>query len=176
MPVLCTFNLWTKFEMSNDMVWAPKCRNGSGDPDYTHLGPTRVQNLKSLAVAIAECDVIWPVNHRGVQGRGASRMQPITAERQRVRRSAKQWKCMQSWLWLLWVDDEEDSRMTCIMMMMTILWEWDNHIVILMMHYVADVYTVHKCIYVNHVVLSISLPSRCNPEEQEIKQTIMIGH
>jgi len=43
MPVLFTLNLQTKFEMSSfirskDMVWAPKRRNESRDPDHAHLG------------------------------------------------------------------------------------------------------------------------------------------
>ena len=158
------------------MVWAPKCRSGSGDHDYTHLGPTRVQNLKSLAVAIAKCDVIWPVNHRGVQGRGASRMQPITAERQPTRRSAKQWKWMQSWLWLLWVDDEEDSRMTCIMMMMTIVWEWDNRIVILMMHYVADGMILYINVYTSTMLFWVyRYQVHVTPKSKRSNKQ-MIGH
>jgi len=67
MPVLFAFNLQTKFGIhSRNMTWIPKCRNGSHDPDHAQLGytssskgyyfmwPTRVQNLKSLAVADAE--------------------------------------------------------------------------------------------------------------------------
>jgi len=43
MPVLFTFNLQTKFEMSNfirskDMAWAPKCRNESRDFDHAPFG------------------------------------------------------------------------------------------------------------------------------------------
>ena len=46
MPVLFVFNLQTKFEMSGfsrskDMAWAPKCRNGTPDPDHAHLGIVR---------------------------------------------------------------------------------------------------------------------------------------
>ena len=43
MAVLFTFSQQTKFEMSSficckDMAWVPKCRDGSHDPDRTHLG------------------------------------------------------------------------------------------------------------------------------------------
>ena len=43
MPVLLTFNLQTKFEMSSfirsrDMAWARKCTNEARDPDHAHLG------------------------------------------------------------------------------------------------------------------------------------------
>jgi len=46
MPVLFTFNLQTKFEMSSfirsrDMAWAPKCRNESRDPDHASLGDSQ---------------------------------------------------------------------------------------------------------------------------------------
>jgi len=41
-PVLFTFNLQTKFEMSSfirskDTAWAPKSRNESHDPNHAHL-------------------------------------------------------------------------------------------------------------------------------------------
>jgi len=55
---------------TDDLLWrnflSPQCRNCSRDPDHAHLGsthsslerdftwPTRVQNLKSLALAAAE--------------------------------------------------------------------------------------------------------------------------
>jgi len=46
MPVLFALNLQIKFEMSSfirskDMAWAPKCRNGSRDPDHAHLGDSQ---------------------------------------------------------------------------------------------------------------------------------------
>ena len=46
MPVLFTFNLQTKFEMSSfihskDTALAPKCRNESRDHDHTHLGDSQ---------------------------------------------------------------------------------------------------------------------------------------
>jgi len=46
MPVLFTFNLQTKFEMSSfirsrDIAWAPKCRNESRDSDHAHLGDSQ---------------------------------------------------------------------------------------------------------------------------------------
>ena len=46
MPVLFAFNPQTKFEMSSfirskDMVWAPKCKNESHDPDHAHLGDSQ---------------------------------------------------------------------------------------------------------------------------------------
>ena len=51
MPVLFTFNLQTKFEMSSfirskNLAWAPKCRNGPRDPNYAHLANsyTKFQN------------------------------------------------------------------------------------------------------------------------------------
>jgi len=47
MPLLFVLNLQTKFEISGfihskDMAWAPKCRNGSRDPDHAHLGDSQV--------------------------------------------------------------------------------------------------------------------------------------
>jgi len=53
---------------TDDLLWqnflSPQCRNCSRDPDHAHLKnthssqdfawPTRVQNLKSLALAVAE--------------------------------------------------------------------------------------------------------------------------
>ena len=61
----CVYRLYT-----DDLLWrnflSPQCRNCSHDPDHAHLGsthssqdwvftwPTRVQNLKSLALAVAE--------------------------------------------------------------------------------------------------------------------------
>jgi len=71
MPVLFTFNLQTKFEMSSfirsrDMAWAPKCRNESRGPDHAHLVDTQHDKANTLrgqvvyeislspAVAIAE--------------------------------------------------------------------------------------------------------------------------
>ena len=61
----CVYHLYT-----HDLLWqnflSPQCRNCSRDPDHAHLGsthlsqdydftwPTRVQNLKSLALAFAE--------------------------------------------------------------------------------------------------------------------------
>jgi len=52
MPVLFAFNLQTKFEMpsfirSRDMVWAPKCRNESRDPDHAHLGDSQHDNANT---------------------------------------------------------------------------------------------------------------------------------
>jgi len=49
MPVIFTFNLQTKFEMSSfirskDIAWAPKCRNGSRDRDHAHLGDSHKTN------------------------------------------------------------------------------------------------------------------------------------
>jgi len=65
------------------MLWrnflSPLCRNCSRDPDHAHLGnthssqdsdfawPTRVQNLKSLALAVAEIlrgDFTWGENSK----------------------------------------------------------------------------------------------------------------
>ena len=74
MLVLFTFSVQTKFEISSFvcskcMALAPKCRNGSRDPDHAHLGivrhhkadtscsqqsPTCVHNLKSLVVVVPE--------------------------------------------------------------------------------------------------------------------------
>ena len=56
MVVLFTFNLQTKFEMSSfihskDMAWTLKCRNGSPDPDHTHLGNSWV--IKRLILHVA---------------------------------------------------------------------------------------------------------------------------
>ena len=75
----CVYHLHT-----DDLLWrnflSPQCRNCSRDPDHAHLGsthsshnkdftwPTRVQNLKSLALAVGRyymgCKilkrVIWP--------------------------------------------------------------------------------------------------------------------
>ena len=50
MPVLFTFNLQTKFEMSNfirskDMAWAPKCRNESRDFDHAPFGDDDISKL-----------------------------------------------------------------------------------------------------------------------------------
>jgi len=59
----CVYHLYT-----DDLLWrnflSPQCRNCSHDPDHAHLGNTHhktditwlthVQNLKSLALAIAE--------------------------------------------------------------------------------------------------------------------------
>jgi len=52
MTVLFTFDTQTKFEMSSfvrskDMAWAPKCRNGSRDPDHAHLGIVRHHKAKT---------------------------------------------------------------------------------------------------------------------------------
>ena len=46
MPVLFTFNLQIKLEMSSfirsrDMARAPKCRNESRDPDHAHFGDSQ---------------------------------------------------------------------------------------------------------------------------------------
>jgi len=46
MPVLFTFNLQPKFEMSSfiryeDMAWVPQCINESRDPDHAHLGDSQ---------------------------------------------------------------------------------------------------------------------------------------
>ena len=71
LPVLFTFNLQTKFEMyrfirSKDMAWAQKCRNWSRDHHPVNLRdsqasrswyftrPTRIQILKSLALAVPD--------------------------------------------------------------------------------------------------------------------------
>jgi len=61
----CVYHMYT-----DDLLWqnflSPQCRNCSRDPDHAHLGSThssqdkdftwqtRVQNLKSLALAVAE--------------------------------------------------------------------------------------------------------------------------
>jgi len=50
MPVLFTFSMQTKFEMSSficskDVAWAPKCRNESRDPDHAHLGKSGITRL-----------------------------------------------------------------------------------------------------------------------------------
>ena len=70
-----TVELWISPAYTDDLLWrnflSPQCRNCSRDPDHAHSGnthssqdkdfawPTRLQNLKSLALAVAEIHVVW---------------------------------------------------------------------------------------------------------------------
>ena len=71
MPVLATFNLQTKFEMSSfirckDMAWAPKCRNESRDPDHAHLGTVSHQKAKTSRGQLVY--KIWSSRCRDISG------------------------------------------------------------------------------------------------------------